>query len=235
MRSRAPWQATSSDRVPRCSCAADAGQRLLPGPHGRLRMIHRSCTLGSVSEADRSVSPARPTGLLHPDTHQGNFGEHLVQLIVTAAGFDCYKPNDYGDGIDLAVAWTHPDGEEVRPPNVELQVKSSRILRSVNDEWSFDLEVAHYNNLRTRGATKRLLILVEINGDDYADWIGFGSDFVRFHKAAYWADLQDKPPTTNTHTVAVRVPKANRLTPQIVHSKMLEARADFYALFGLKP
>lgn len=235
MRTRPPHAATSLGQDPIRAGEAGGSHRSPLGRSGRLRVIHRSGTLCTVTRSGHNGGAQRPAGLLHPDTHQGNFGEHLVQLIVTSAGFDCYKPNDFGDGIDLAIAWTHPDGEEIRPPNMELQVKSSRVLRSVGDSWSFDLEVAHYNSLRTLGATRRYLVLVDIRSENHTDWVGFGSDFAVFHKKAYWVDLQGKPATTNTSTIAVHVPKVNVLTPQVVHGKMLDARAGFYALFGLLP
>lgn len=166
MRTWPPRTATPLGRSPGVSDSAGGVHRAPPALHGRLHVIHRSGTVCSVTGPDGNGRVERPAGLLHPDTHQGNFGEHLVQLIVTSAGFDCYKPNDYGDGIDLAIAWTHPDGEEVRPPNVELQVKSSRALRTVDDAWSFDLEVSHYNCLRTPGPTRRFLVVVDIRSEN---------------------------------------------------------------------
>ena len=160
--------------------------------------------------------------MLELDRHQGRFGEHFAQLIVTAAGYTCYKPEDTGDGIDLVLTHTQHDGVTVRPPNVELQVKTVRTPTLVNKgtELSYDLEVAHYNALRAPGPTKRYLVVVVVPGDQPRDWYGQASEFTVFSEAAYWRDLLGEPTTPNTTTIAVRIPLANRYTPQIVQAHM---------------
>jgi hypothetical protein len=196
----------------------------------RLRPLQHSGRVDHVTETGPSQVAAPFGGLLDAKNHQGKFGEHLTQLIVTSAGFQCTKPDDTGDGIDLVVSRTHPRNEPFRPPNVELQVKASRALRSVGADWSYDLEVAHYDCLRSPGAVPRYLILVDVRGANARDWVGFGGDFIVFHRAIFWTSLAGFPPTENTTTVAVPVPKRNRYTPFIVKRHMKDAREEFEQL-----
>jgi hypothetical protein len=175
--------------------------------------------------------------MLELDRHQGRFGEHFAQLIVTSAGYTCYKPDDTGDGIDLVLTHTQHDGVTVRPPNVELQVKTVRMPTLVNNgtELSYDLEVAHYNALRAPGPTKRYLVAVVVPGDQPRDWYGHAPKFTVFREAAYWRDLLGEPTTPNTTTIAVRIPLANRYTPKVVQEHMAaasEALRNQFRLIG---
>lgn len=197
--------------------------------HIRLPMIHRSCRLTRVSQ-QAAASTGHHPGTLDPNTHQGKFGEHLVQLVVAAAGFSCSKPEDYGDGVDVTIARTHPDEAEIIiPPGVDLQVKSSRILRHSDDSVTYDLEVPYYNRLRARSSTPRYLILVDVRGDQPSSWVGYGADFGVIHKVAYWRSLLGFPATANTSTIAVSIPKRNRFTHSTVQWMMSKARDDYLA------
>jgi hypothetical protein len=173
--------------------------------------------------------------MLELDRHQGRFGEHFTQLIATAAGYTCYKPDDTGDGVDLVITHTQHDGVTVRPPNVELAVKTVRTAILVNNrtELSYDLEIAHYNALRAPGPTRRYLIIVVVPGAQPHKWYGQGQNFTVFSEAAYWRDLFRAPTTSNTSKIAVRVPLINRYTPQVVHSHMVAESETLRARFGL--
>ncbi len=172
--------------------------------------------------------------MLDLDGHQGRYGEHFAQLIATAAGYTCYKPDDTGDGIDLVITHTQHDGKTYRPPNIELQVKTVRSPSIVahGTELSYDLEVRHYNALRAPGPTRRYLVVVIVPGERPNDWYEEGPDFTVFKRAGYWRDLLDAPDTTNTAKIAVRVPLAKRFTPQVVRDHMSDARRAFLAQFG---
>lgn len=192
----------------------------------------------------RHDSRRAPTGrrlpygdcMLDLDRHQGRFGEHLVQLIATTAGYTCYKPDDTGDGVDLVITHTQHDGVTARPPNVELQVKTVRAPSLINNgkEISYDLAVAHYNALRAPGPTRRYFVVAVVPSDDPFDWYDDSEDCTLFRKAAYWHDLLGAPTTSNTSSIAVRVPLANRYTPEIVKSHMTGALTGFRSRFGLK-
>ena len=172
--------------------------------------------------------------MLDLDARQGLYGEHLTQLIVTAAGFVPHKPPDLGDGIDVVVSWTQRDQQTVRPPNVELQVKTTRTPRIVGKEVRYDLEVAHYEALRLPGPTQRYLVVVLVPPDP-GDWAGHGHDNHWFARNVLWTDLSGCPPTHNTSTVAVSVPLANIYTPGTVESHMQAAKSGFAARFTPVP
>lgn len=228
------------------------------GVHDRLSTGYSGTKCGSVLESGRPVDErqiqaepvhtyrhgrqvsirrlrSREDHMLELDRHQGRFGEHFAQLIVTSAGYTCYKPEDTGDGVDLVLTHTQHDGITVRPPNVELQVKTVRTPTLVNNgtELSYDLEVAHYNALRAPGSTKRYLVVVVVPGDQPRNWHGQATKFTVFREAAYWRDLLGEPATPNTTKIAVRIPLAHRYTPQIVQAHMAVAYEAFRNNFGL--
>jgi hypothetical protein len=209
---------------------------------------HKSASLNRVRTSPLSIDArVRLTGnrqnrpirrlegyMLDLDNHQGRYGEHFARLIATTAGYTCFKPEDTGDGIDLVITHTQHDGVTYRPPNIELQIKTVRLASIVagGTELSYDLEIPHYNALRAPGPTRRYLVVVIVPGDKPHDWYEEGPDFTVFKRAAYWRDLLNAPDTTNTTKIAVRIPLANRYTPEVVRDHMSAARKAFLAQFG---
>lgn len=171
--------------------------------------------------------------MLDLDGQQGKFGERLVQLIVTTAGYNCYKPDDEGDHVDLVLTHTQGSRAIPRPPNVELQVKTVRNPSIIGREISYDLEAETYNTLCTPGGTKMYLVVVLVPGFDPHDWYGHGESFTVFNRGAYWQDLLNQPRTTNMSKIAVRIPLVNRYTPSVVQEHMRQAEDAYKQLFGL--
>lgn len=171
--------------------------------------------------------------MLDLDRHQGKYGERLVQLIATAAGYNCYKPDDEGDHVDLVITHTQGSGAIPRPPNIELQVKTVRNASITGSEISYDLDVETYNTLCAPGGTRMYLVVVLVPGPDPIHWYGHGESFMVFSRAAYWKDLLNEPRTENASKIAVRIPLKNRYTPSLVREHMTQAEDDFKASFGL--
>jgi hypothetical protein len=76
-------------------------------------------------------------------------------------------------------------------------------------------------------------VVVIVPGEKPDDWYDEGPEFTISKRAAYWRDLLNAPDTTNTAKIAVRVPLANRYTPQVVQGHMSAAQEAFRAKFGL--
>ncbi|MBX6390894.1 MAG: DUF4365 domain-containing protein [Frankia sp.] len=150
-----------------------------------------------------------------------------MQLIATAAGYTCYKPDDTGDGIDLVICRTQHDGRSPRPPNLELQVKTIRSPELVDGELVYDLEIRHYNCLRSDGPTRRYLVLVTVPGDDPDSWHGHEEKASIFREAAFYVDLLGRGDTENKNTIRVKAPVAHRLVPAVVRELMRRAEIDY--------
>ncbi|CAO5146969.1 putative DUF4365 domain-containing protein [Frankia sp. AiPs1] len=169
--------------------------------------------------------------MLDLDQRQGRYGEHLVQLIVTSAGYTCSKPDDTGDGVDLVVSRTQHDGDSPRPPNVEFQVKTIRNPTLAGGKLVYDLEVAHYNCLRADGPTRRYLALVTVPGQNPDDWHDHSQHYSIFRDAVFFVDLLGFPRTENRSRVRVKAALTDRLVPAVVDDFMRRAERDYSRRF----
>ena len=146
--------------------------------------------------------------------HQGLHGEGFVFALASAAGLTLAKFNVDVDGVDWLIAHPGPLGG-TRSPKIEVQVKSWSVPEGDDESWSYRLHVKHFNSLAGRHwDLRRYLVLVTTPASptDYAS----ASEVMVLRYAAYWLSLADQEvrPTgpRDPQTVAVRVPRSNRLT-----------------------
>lgn len=150
------------------------------------------------------------------DAHQGLHGEGYVFAMACTAGLLASRPILDADGIDWTIG--HPGAlGSVRSPKIEIQVKTARRASSDDDAWTHRLSVPHFNALAGSGfAIRRYFVLVTVPSDtkEYAMCDPGG---MSLRHAAYWTSLSDRSVlpvgAEEQKTVAVRVPKANLLTP----------------------
>ncbi|MGE0598666.1 MAG: DUF4365 domain-containing protein [Dehalococcoidia bacterium] len=78
----------------------------------------------------------------------------------------------------------------------------------------------NYDDLRDPGLTSpKILVLLRVP-ELCSDWFVHGEPEVVMRHSAYWLSLRGAPAVSNRHTVSVRVPRANALTPQTLSSMM---------------
>jgi hypothetical protein len=125
-----------------------------------------------------------------------------VGVIAAHAGFKLVEPGppdkDSIDGILLS--------DEGRRPRIEIQAKatSQGILR--DEHVVFPLPVKNYDDLRAETITPRLLVVLVLPGRE-PGWLLQTERELRLRRCGYWMSLSGQPPTTNTSTVTVRIPR----------------------------
>ncbi len=108
---------------------------------------------------------------------------------------------------------------------IDVQLKCTQVLRVVNDRYSFDLDVATYDKLRSgeRSAPGYLFVMkvpVEIE-----DWIHLHEDdHMLLRCTSYYACIQDMPPTDNRSTIAIHLLPQNRLDSKALDSMFEHSR-----------
>lgn len=127
-------------------------------------------------------------------------------VVAAAAGADfTYQilPDDV-HGVDMTVR------DDFH--SVDFQLKSTCRPKVENDHFSFDLDVRTYDILRDPDRSGYgVLALVVIDGDR-TRWLDMDHDGTQLARAAYYLPLHGLPPTANTATIRLGVPKSNLLT-----------------------
>ncbi len=111
-------------------------------------------------------------------------------------------------------------------PALDLQLKATA---SVNEPRAgvlpFRLSIKNYNDLRIKTQTPRLLVVLDLPGDE-VQWMTVTMEKLVLRRRAYWLSLQQGyDDVTGQETVTVHIPNRNLLDVEILRKLMERSRA----------
>lgn len=112
----------------------------------------------------------------------------------------------------------------LKSPQIQLQLKCTKNAKIVAGVLTFDLKVKNYNDLRARTMAPRYLAIMVVP-PALSDWITYAPGTIGLQNECYWLSLAGLPATSNTSTVAIKIPLANRLTNSTLFT-MIDAASD---------
>jgi len=118
------------------------------------------------------------------------------------------------DGIDvhLTKRLTATDGRWFDAQlNVQLKASSTG-YREYDDYYSYPLKIKNYNDLRSLAAVQSYLFLLILPVDEN-EWVQHTIDELAIKRCMFWLDLTGYPPSENTSSVTVKIPKVNIVSP----------------------
>jgi hypothetical protein len=140
-----------------------------------------------------------------------------VQAVAACCGLGVgSRQHDYGMDLTLFEIGDEDGGLGESGRKLDLQLKSSTAAVVGPHEVLYDLEVRAYKRLRRPDAVLSRLLVVLILPPDEADWVNVSEAELSLRRCAYWGDLRGLPPTTNTASVRVALPRANVFSPDQV-------------------
>jgi hypothetical protein len=152
---------------------------------------------------------------------QGDFGETWLHAVASALELDHGRPGatdlDKAD-VEIARRGLHWG---TYSPTVKAQVKTVTGLRHVEGgDFVYDLDIETYDVLRrTDHATRRVLVVVDVRDDGKR--IRVSDEGITLLGCGYWVSLEGFPPSENKRSIAIDMPKENRLDEEGV-MRMLE-------------
>ncbi|MCB9788515.1 MAG: DUF4365 domain-containing protein [Deltaproteobacteria bacterium] len=144
---------------------------------------------------------------------QEEFSRAFVHAVASAAGFKVQAgatPDD--DSVDLTISSRGPLGT-LRSPRLDVQLKCTMTDAPAGD-LTFRLKTKNYRDLSgamSEFQVPRVLIVVCVP-HAVQRWVSQQPDSLILRHAAYWMCLHGSPATTNTATVSVVLPGAQRFT-----------------------
>lgn len=119
------------------------------------------------------------------------------------------------------------DGERIQTGHpVDFQMKATTQWEHRGDSVVYDLEARAHRLLtsdREQGMPLAILILLCLPPDP-ADWLVGNETHLRLRNCCYWFQPEG-PPTENSATTRIKVPRTNVLTPESLKAIMYLARA----------
>lgn len=140
-----------------------------------------------------------PAKRLENNERKEHFSYAYVRAVCAAAGLAVDKPEADIDSRDLRI---YARGAAV----LYAQVKCTENLDIRTDEVSFPLGISDYNHLRADTAAPTILIVVHVP-QEYGDWVVQSENELALRRCGYWMSLRGFPPSENTDSVTVRIPR----------------------------
>jgi len=109
-------------------------------------------------------------------------------------------------------------------PQIQLQLKCTKSAKIAAGVLTFDLKVKNYNDLRAKTLAPRYLAVMVVP-PVLNDWITYAPGTIGLQNECYWLSLAGLPATSNTSTIAVKIPLVNRLTTSALFT-MINAASD---------
>jgi len=146
-----------------------------------------------------------------------------LHAVASRAGFECTVAGRHGDGagIDAVLRVRERFGKDSFLTNftIDVQLKATVAEPSLrNGRYSVPLDVEHYDKLRSTSHAAALLLVVLFLPADAGEWLIHSEDQLIARRCAYWASLRGAPPSTNTASQTVYIPKANCLSIDVLRT-----------------
>lgn len=162
--------------------------------------------------------------LLRPH-RQESLSRAYIQTIASRCGLNCsFRDFDYGIDVTLHPIHRRENRYIETGFNLDIQAKSAFRVTVTELEVLYDLEVKTYDDLRsTNVGTPRILVLL-VQPENESDWTHMDEEELRLRRCAYWMSLKGREPTSNTETIRVSIPRANRFSIEALRGIMERLR-----------
>ena len=143
-----------------------------------------------------------------------------VAAVAASAGYTLAMQNFDRDGVDVQVR----AGGAMRP-SLDVQLKATiQLSEDREGEFRYPLRRRNYDLLRTQTLVPRILVVLDLPGDE-SQWVSISAEELVMRRCAYWASIKGFPETTNQETVTVSIKKRNRFDTENLRELMDQARS----------
>lgn len=134
------------------------------------------------------------------------FSLAALRAVASAAGYTVSRPETDTQSVDFVI-----EGDEtntpVEHPRIETQAKCTEKDDGRPGELAFELPIKNYRDLTRRTALPRILVVVVVPSAIGTDWLKMRPFECALRCKMLWMSLQGMPPSSNTSSVTVRVPR----------------------------
>jgi hypothetical protein len=155
---------------------------------------------------------------MHITARQEQFSKSAVFAIASRAGCAISLRYVDDDSVDLTLC----SKLHSRRPSIDVQLKCTFQDIIEDDFLKFPISRKNYDDLRTDDILAPRILLVFLVPAVLEDWIEQTEDEMLIRKCGYWFSLKGFPPTINTATVTLSIPRTNRFTIESLETMMFQ-------------
>lgn len=148
-----------------------------------------------------------------------------IHAVASHAGYAWEPTKIDRDGIDgrVMARGAVVANASIRSPVLGFQLKGTTTIVGSPDPIPFPLKQKNYDDLRGRCAEPRYLALL-VMPPDPSEWLQLDADALVLRRCMHWLSLAKAPPTSNSTTTTVHIPRGNVLDVAAMR-RLVEAAA----------
>ncbi|WP_020469988.1 DUF4365 domain-containing protein [Zavarzinella formosa] len=139
------------------------------------------------------------------------FSIAYVRAVAAAARVNIYRMDVDADSIDIGFSVKSVAGRP-QSPKLDAQLKCVTELAGNDTMFRYVLKAKNYNELVGDHYTPKILVVVLVPPSP-ADWLIQSPDCLSLHRCGYWTSLQSWPPSDNTASVTIDLPRTQIFSP----------------------
>jgi hypothetical protein len=151
--------------------------------------------MGAISTGDNDIKERLSVAFLFAVA--GRAGCHVTTLPLDRMSIDATVAPVQGANVKL-----------------DVQLKATSGVEFEGDQVLFDLPVRNYDHLRSTEVENAQILIVLDLPQEKARLMEVNEEALIMRRCAYWKDLYGMPPTTNTKSIRVHLPRAQLFTPE---------------------
>ena len=160
--------------------------------------------------------------MMHITQKQEQFSNAYLHAIATVAGCTLATPQVDDDSIDFTIS----SKDHSRRPKLDIQLKCYMKDTCVNGSGlSYRLSRKNYDDLRIQNCLVPRVLIVVVVPRDVEDWLSQSDNEVKLRYCGYWASVKGEP-QLDQEKITVKLPQANRVTPQVLNNLMSRIAAE---------
>jgi hypothetical protein len=135
------------------------------------------------------------------------FSRAYIAAVAAGAACSMARPEVDDDSVDLILMRKTIHGLR-RSPRLELQIKSTSVDCIEAEAVKFPLEIKNYNELRATHFVLPRILVVVVMPDDIMHGLDHDETRLALKKCGYWVSLIGAPPTANTTSITISLPRS---------------------------
>ncbi|MFK4503546.1 hypothetical protein ABIF86_007837 [Bradyrhizobium japonicum] len=164
------------------------------------------------------MSPVAPYAAL--SHRQEQFSGVYIRAVCAVTGCAIDVPSIDHDKVDYSVR-SRVLGTVRTKPQIDIQAKCQMSGPAAGDPLSYVLDLETYDNLRDPMVSNPRILVVVLVPSNVNEWLGQSEKELVLSHCAYWVSLKNAPPSSNSTSQTVYLPRKNVFTPDALRSMML--------------
>jgi hypothetical protein len=143
------------------------------------------------------------------------FSNAFLLSVAAVAGCSVSKPSVDDDSIDWTISNRLP-----KKPKLDVQLKCTAIDHPIGSSISYALTAKNYADLIPTDLIAPRILVVVVVPVDIKDWLEASERQLILRRCGYWCCLAGEPQSSNTTSVSVHIPAANKFSVESLSELM---------------